>query len=194
MDEKIQPLLIKPKQMNRFIHAKEFIIELAKIILFSLAIIIPIRYFLIQPFYVKGASMEPNFQDHEYLIVDEITYRFRAPTRGEIIVFRAPGERRQYFIKRIIGVPGEIIEGKEGKLYANGALLNEGQYLASDVTTQGEFTVTLQETEYWVQGDNRSASLDSRSFGPIHRKDIIGRAAFRGWPFDRITWFETPSY
>src|SRR3989344_901623 len=79
-----------------------FVWELVKVVLISLAIIIPIRYFLIQPFYVKGASMEPNFEDHEYLIIDELTYRFRNPQRGEIVVFRYPLKPTDYFIKRII--------------------------------------------------------------------------------------------
>src|SRR3989344_5446608 len=87
-----------------------FVWELVKVVLISLAIIIPVRYFLIQPFYVKGASMEPNFQDHEYLIIDEISYRFRTPERGEVIVIRNPQDRSEFFIKRIIGLPGETIQ------------------------------------------------------------------------------------
>jgi signal peptidase I len=79
-----------------------FVFELVKIVVISLVIIIPIRYFLIQPFYVKGASMEPNFHDHEYLIIDEITYRFKDPQRGDIIVFRYPRDPQEFFIKRII--------------------------------------------------------------------------------------------
>ena len=89
-----------------------FFFELVKIIVISLVIIIPVRYFLIQPFYVKGASMEPNFYDHEYLIIDEITYRFRDPERGEIIVFRYPRNPQEYFIKRIIGLPGDCFPGR----------------------------------------------------------------------------------
>ena len=86
----------------------EFILEIAKVVIISLAIIIPIRYFLIQPFYVKGASMEPNFHDHQYLIINEIGYRINGPKRGDIIVFRYPKDPRQYFIKRIIGLPGDL--------------------------------------------------------------------------------------
>ncbi|MBI5254729.1 signal peptidase I, partial [Candidatus Falkowbacteria bacterium] len=81
--------------------------DMVKVVCISLAIIIPVRYFLIQPFYVKGASMEPNFFDHEYLIINEIGYRFDAPQRGDIVVFKYPKDQSQYFIKRIVGLPGE---------------------------------------------------------------------------------------
>ena len=87
-----------------------FVFEVVKVVVISLAIIIPVRYFLIQPFYVKGASMEPSFYDHEYLIVDEMSYRFRLPERGEIVVFKYPLDPSQYFIKRVIGLPGEKVE------------------------------------------------------------------------------------
>ena len=87
-----------------------FFVEVIQIILISCAIIIPIRYFLIQPFYVKGASMEPNFFDSEYLIIDELSYRMRVPERGEIVVFRYPRDPKEFFIKRIIGLPGETVE------------------------------------------------------------------------------------
>ncbi len=174
--------------------AKDFFVELIKIVLVSLAIIIPIRHFLIQPFYVKGASMEPNFEDHEYLIIDEITYRFHVPQRGEIVVFRAPTEAQQFFIKRIIGLPGETVSVKEGVVRVNGKSLDETKYLSSDLHTQGDVMVTLKDNEYFVMGDNRNASYDSRLFGPINRTRIIGRTVFRGWPYDRIQWFETPVY
>ena len=88
-----------------------FILEVIQIVIISAAIIVPIRYFLIQPFYVKGASMEPNFYDHEYLIIDELSYRLRDPIRGEIVVFRYPRDPSQFFIKRVVGMPGETVEG-----------------------------------------------------------------------------------
>src|SRR3989339_2004483 len=93
-----------------------FVLEVVQIVIISAAIIIPIRYFLIQPFYVKGASMEPNFYDHEYLIIDEISYRFHEPQRGDIVVFRYPDDPSQFFIKRLIGLPSEIIKINDGKI------------------------------------------------------------------------------
>lgn len=175
----------------------EFIWEMIKVAIISLAIIIPIRYFLIQPFYVKGASMEPNFYDHEYLIVDEISYRFNEPQRGDIVVFKYPNDPRQFFIKRIIGLPGERIKIDNNKVYINGAILNES-YLSPNTETslalRGYGDVTLGSDEYFLLGDNRSQSLDSRSFGPVKRQYIIGKTWLRGWPFNRVTIFSTPEY
>src|SRR3989344_1293745 len=104
---------------NRYAHLEDnltftqqvgiFFWEIFKVVVISLVIIIPIRYFLIKPFYVKGASMEPNFHDYEYLIIDEISYRFNQPARGEVVVFKYPFDQSQFFIKRIIGMPGETV-------------------------------------------------------------------------------------
>ena len=174
-----------------------FLLEVIQIVLISSAIIIPIRYFLIQPFYVKGASMEPNFYDHEYLIIDELTYRFRDPFRGEIVVFKYPRDPSQYFIKRVIGLPGETVEVTGGNViiynteHPNGVVVEE-DYL--DESTTGKVRVTLGEDEYYVFGDNRDSSLDSRSFGPITRDDVIGRVWVRGLPVSRIGTFDLPTY
>jgi signal peptidase I len=195
-----KPSFEPPTQREEFKNQiKDFIWETLKVIIISLVIIIPIRYFLIQPFYVKGASMEPNFYDHEYLIIDEISYRFSEPQRGDVIVFRYPNDRTQYFIKRIIGLPGETIKLNNGKITIindqnpKGFVLDETSYL-SDTFTHGNGEITLAGDEYYILGDNRSSSLDSRSFGPINRNDIIGRAWIRGWPFNRITAFKEISY
>lgn len=178
-----------------------YLFELIKVVLISLAIIIPIRYFLIQPFYVKGASMEPNFYDKEYLIIDEISYRFNEPQRGDIIVFKYPRNPEEYFIKRIIGLPGEKVQVKEGAVYVfnkehpGGAKLEE-KYLSEDVKTYAlnEETTSLSSSEYYVLGDNRNSSKDSRSFGPVDKKFITGRVLLRGWPFDRLNIFQAPAY
>ncbi len=178
-----------------------FILELVKIVVISLVIIIPVRYFLIQPFYVKGASMEPNFFDHEYLIIDEITYRFNEPQRGDIIVFRYPRNPQEFFIKRLIGLPGEQVQIKEGSVYIynqehpDGFKLDE-PYLGEGVKTYGlsEDKVVLGDNEFFVLGDNRNSSKDSRSFGPVNKSFITGRVLLRGWPFDRIHLFSAPDY
>ncbi len=174
-----------------------FIFEVVQIVLISSAIIIPVRYFLIQPFYVKGASMEPNFYDHEYLIIDELSYRFRTPERGEIVVFRYPRDPSQYFIKRVVALPGETIEITSGEVviynteHPNGLKLNE-EYLTE--TTNGKERVTLGPDEYYVLGDNRDSSLDSRSFEALPIDNIIGRVWVRGLPLSRIGTFELPEY
>lgn len=178
-----------------------FVFELIKIVVISLVIIIPVRYFLIQPFYVKGASMEPNFYDHEYLIIDEITYRFNEPKRGDIIVFRYPRNPQEYFIKRLIGLPGESVKIDKGKVtifneeHPDGFILDE-PYLKEGTKTYGisEEKVTMTEEEFFVLGDNRNSSKDSRSFGPVNNSYITGRVLLRGWPFNRIQLFDTPEY
>ncbi|OGY45091.1 MAG: signal peptidase I [Candidatus Buchananbacteria bacterium RIFCSPHIGHO2_01_FULL_39_14] len=168
-----------------------FFWEIIKVVVISLAIIVPVRYFLIKPFYVKGASMEPNYYDHEYLIIDELTYRFALPARGETVVFRAPIDKSQYFIKRIIGLPEEKIKVAGGKIYIFNQKFPEGSaltesYLLPAMKTLGEVEVQLGPDEYYLLGDNRISSLDSRIFGPVQRADIVGRTFLRGWPIDRI--------
>ena len=179
----------------------QFFWDLLKVVCVSLAIIIPVRYFLIQPFYVKGASMEPSFYDHEYLIIDEISYRFNDPSRGDIIVFKYPKDPSQYFIKRIIGLPGEVVDISDNRVYIHGAddnkqkyLLEENEYLPDENRTLDSRKWTLGPDEYYVMGDNREYSLDSRRFGPVDSSLIIGRVWFRGWPFWRFTTFPEVQY
>ena len=176
-----------------------FIWEVTKIVIIALLIVIPIRYLVFQPFYVKGESMEPNFSDGDYLIVDEITYRFRVPQRGEVIVFRYPNDPSQRYIKRIIGLPGETIEIEQGKviIYSNeegGVVLEESAYLSPSVFTLGDLRTVLSENEYFVLGDNRAASADSRRWGLLSRENIIGRALIRAWPPTALAKIEAPAY
>jgi len=176
------------------------LLEFVQIAVISAAIIIPIRYFLVQPFYVKGASMEPNFYDREYLIIDEISYRFEEPVRGETVVFRYPKDPSEFFIKRVIGLPGETVEVSGGLVtiyndeHPNGLALDETVYLPEGTVTSGTKKVTLGAGEYFVLGDHRDASSDSRVWGVLPRADIIGRVWLRGLPLDRIGTFEIPSY
>lgn len=177
-----------------------FIIEIVKVIVISLAIIIPVRYFLIQPFYVKGASMEPSFYDNEYLVIDEISYRFNEPERGDIVVFRYPKNPSQFFIKRVIGVPGETVEIKNNRVvifndeYPKGFVLDESEYLSPSLITPGSDMVALGEDEFYVMGDNREQSLDSRRIGPITAEYIVGRTWIRAWPFSKWRVFNAPEY
>ena len=175
-----------------------FIWEITKIVVIALAIVIPIRYFLFQPFFVKGQSMEPSFGNGDYLIIDEISYRFREPERGEVIVFKYPQNPSQRFIKRIIGLPGETVEIQDGKvtIFKNGItqILDESEYLPSVLETSGKILIVLGEDEYFVLGDNRTFSFDSRRFGVLPKEEIIGRAFLRAWPFVDLNIFETPTY
>ncbi len=186
--------------MNAVRNIFNFIWEFAKIVVISLAIVVPIRYFVIQPFYVKGSSMEPNFYDHEYLIIDEISYRFYQPMRGDTIVFKYPKNTSEYFIKRVIGLPGERVVLKNGEIsiynndHSEGVRLAE-TYLPKDTKILGDVDLILGSDEYFVLGDNRMASLDSRIFGPLNRKYIIGRTLLRGWPVNRLSFLASqPDY
>lgn len=156
--------------------------EALKIVIIAFIIVMPIRWFLFQPFLVKGISMEPNFRHNDYLIIDMISYRFREPERGEVIVFKkAPFQK---LIKRIVGLPGETVKIRDGKVLINYLVLDELEYLYPQTKTPGNLEITLEENKYFVLGDNRKASSDSRRWGPLDREKIIGRVAIRLWPFD----------
>lgn len=166
--------------------------ELVKMIGVSLIIAFSVRYFIAQPFIVRGASMEPSFEDREYLVIDELSFYFRIPGRGEVLVFRYPRDPRQFFIKRVIGLPGERIEIKNGriKIYDDnnpqGFVLEESYLSPSGRPTRPDVSVTLGQDEYFVLGDNRDFSSDSRVWGPLNRNFVIGRAIFRAWPPDKF--------
>ncbi len=176
-----------------------FLWEIAKVAVISLVIIIPVRYFLIQPFFVRGTSMEPNFQDGEYLIVNEFGYRFSPPKRGDVIVLRCPLDPSQYYIKRVVGLPGETVEIKNGsvfiysELYPEGVKLDESKYL-KDIKTPGDLKREIHENEYFVLGDNRTASSDSRNWGVLPSEFIVGKAWIRAFPFNEFSLFKTPQY
>lgn len=177
-----------------------FFWEIFKIVVIALLVVIPIRYFLFQPFFVKGQSMEPNFESGDYLIVDEISYRFRDAQRGEVIVFKNPQNTTQRFIKRIIGLPGETVEFKDGKVViitgGKKFVLDESAYLPPSAQTSPKLfgSITLSQDEYFVLGDNRTNSSDSRIFGPLPKGNVIGRVLLRPWPFTAFAKFEIPQY
>lgn len=176
-----------------------FLLELLKIAVIAGVTIALVRYYLFKPFYVKGASMEPNFYDHEYLIIDELSYRFREPTRGEVIVFKYPENPKEYFLKRIIGLPGERVRVANGEIFIYNNAHPEGvkideSYLSKDLPTGGDTMTQLTASQYYVLGDNRSNSFDSRRFGPIDKSAVVGRAWVRGWPLNRLQTFKAPSF
>ena len=138
---------------------------------------------------MSGHSMETTLSDGDNLIVDKISYRFRDPERFEIIVFPFQYEEHTYYIKRIIGLPGETVQVIDGYVYINGEMLDEnyGLEVMDDPGIAAE-PIILGEDEYFVLGDNRNHSSDSRdpSVGVLHRDDIMGRAWIRIWPFDKF--------
>lgn len=168
---------------------KHDILQLAFIIIF---IIIPFRIFIAQPFIVNGTSMQPGFQDKDYLIVDQVTYRFQEPERGDVIVFRYPNNPSVHYIKRIIGLPGETVTVKDQEVYIEQAgssekIQLEEPYIESFRPENSR--TTLLDDQYYVMGDNRLVSSDSRVWGPLDEKYITGRALVRLLPFNNINLF-----
>lgn len=180
-------------------HFLAFVWEIFEIVVIAVVTVFIIRTFLIQPFLVRGASMEPNFLNGNYLLVDEMTYRFRSPERGEVIVFRYPGDPSTYYIKRIIGLPEEALIINDGKIkiintaHPEGFWLEES-YLVPGLKTSGDEKITLGLNQYFVLGDNRMFSFDSRSWGVLDGKNIIGIVRVRLWPLKEADLFNAPAY
>lgn len=166
-----------------------------------LLVVLPIRLFIAQPFVVVGQSMEPTFETNQYLIVDEISYRLKDPKRDQVIIFKYPYKKDAsgkdiYYIKRIIGLPGETVEIKEGKVTIinkenpEGFTLSE-PYINPETNSRSfsSMTVTLNEDQYFVMGDNRGNSSDSREWGPLDEKFIVGKAFLRLLPPQKLSVF-----
>lgn len=167
--------------------------ETLKFILTVAIIVIPIRTFVAQPFIVKGPSMDPAFATGHYLIIDELSYYFTDPKRGEVIVMKYPKGPKTYFIKRVIGLPGETVTIKDGKVsitQKDGTAfeLNDDFVDAKNKISDNSKT-TLLDDEYFVMGDNRAESADSRSWGPLPRDLVVGRAFLRLLPISQIDLF-----
>jgi signal peptidase I len=187
---------VSPKEPTIIGAIGVFLLELTKVVLLAGITVFFVRHFIFKPFYVKGQSMEPTFFEREYLIINQFTYRFRDPVRGEIVVFQPPTGSKDYYLKRIIGLPGERIRIEDGNVIVcttDCHVLNE-EYLASTVQTDGTVRVTLGPNQYFMMGDNRANSFDSRRFGAVDQSLIVGKIWFRGYPFERIGSFEVPTY
>jgi len=166
--------------------------DLFKLIVLTAVIVVPIRLFIVSPFVVDGESMHPTFENLDYLVIDEVVYNFATPTRGDVIVFRYPGNPSVFYIKRIIGLPGETVSidhgavtitDENGKKFA----LAEPYIVNEDATYTRD--VTLNAGEYFVMCDNRPNSSDSRVWGPLPKKNIIGRVDLRLLPVGELGLF-----
>lgn len=179
--------------------------ETLKFFLLAIIIVAPIRFFIAQPFIVQGESMDPTFASGQYLIIDELTYHFEDPQRGDVIVLRYPKDPKKFFIKRIIGLPGDTLTIKDGQISITNdrseeTLVLDEPYVTFEKTdSSDDRTITLlidkenpNNNEYFVMGDNRARSLDSRSWGTLPERLIVGRTLVRLYPFDEITAF--PGY
>ncbi len=166
--------------------------ENIKFILSVLLIVFIFRYFIAQPFIVEGSSMEPTFETGQYLIVDELSYFFENPHRGEVIVFRPPQNTSTHYIKRVIGLPGETVTISGSYVYIKNASHPEGFKLDESYIVHkkdSNMAITLKDDEYFVMGDNRANSSDSRYWGPIHKSAISGRTFVRLFPFNVMSLF-----
>lgn len=186
METKIAEQVVSPKKTS-------FLKDTAIFAVIALAIILPIRFFIAQPFIVDGASMDPTFATNQYLIVDELSYRFEPVSRGDVIIFKYPKDTSKYFIKRVIGLPGETVQIEGTKVLIKNKTNPQGFTLTEDYIAPANFTsdhtlVTLTDSQYFVMGDNRGASFDSRAWGPVDKKYIIGRPLLRLFPLDKISF------
>ena len=169
-----------------------FFVDFIETAVVALSLFVIMYIFLFQPHQVKGESMYPNFHDRDYLLTNKLTYRFKEPHRGDVIVFKAPQNRNYDYIKRIVGLPGETVKVTNGKVYINNLPLNETSYLDKDLETlAGLFltegkSYTIPENEYLVMGDNRGHSSDSKDWGTVPKENIIGVAWFRYWPVNSV--------
>ena len=176
-----------------------FVWDLAKILIIALVIIVPFRMLIAEPFVVSGLSMMPTYKNYDYLIIDRLSYRFSQPARGDVIVFKYPRDTSQYFIKRVIGLPGETVTCPEGKVdvtdvNGNKIELSENYLPERTQTLSCKVKQTLQSNEYFVLGDNRNASSDSRVWGVLPYNDIVGKVWARVYPFSQAKFVHTPSY
>lgn len=179
------------------------VLEVLEVAVVALVAVFLIRTFLVQPFLVSGASMAPNFENGDYLLVDELTYRLRTPARGEVVVFHYPNDESTYFIKRVIGLPGEKVKITNGQVEIFNSEHTQGEFLSESYLPAGLKTVVrsggqpdfdLGEGEYLVLGDNRSYSFDSRDWGVLRSKEVVGLVRLRLWPPAGMTVFASPSY
>lgn len=170
-----------------FTKLKNHLIELIEFVAIVGAIVVVIHFFVAEPHKVSGKSMFPTFHDGDYLITNKLHTRFSQIKRGEVIIFENPKNKEQDFIKRVLGLPNDKIKIQGGQLFINGKLVDES-YLPKDTQTfvesfmdEGE-EITVSENSYFVIGDNRGGSSDSREFGPVPKELIVGQAWIRYWP------------
>lgn len=160
--------------------------EIVQFSVIAILIVVPIRMFVAQPFIVSGDSMVDTFQSGQYLIVDQLSYHLSTPTRGEVVIFRYPRDPSKFFIKRIIGVPGDTVKIEDGTVTITNETHPEGVVLEEPYVESMEpaplFEETLEDREYFVMGDNRDQSSDSRSWGVLQEERIVGRAYLRLFP------------
>jgi len=175
-----------------------FFLDIGEVLVFSIGIFFFVYLLIMRPHKISGESMMPNYPNAEYLLTEKVSYYKSPPKRGDVVVFKPPVSEDEY-IKRIIGLPGEAISIKNCLVYINGQLLSENYISAGVCTNGGTYLpeggqIIIPESEYFVIGDNRPQSYDSRSWGLITKKVITGRAWVIYWPFQNIGVVPSPNY
>lgn len=166
-------------------------LENALYILGAAGLAVLIQSFVVRPFIVNGNSMDPTIQNQEYILIDQVTYKLEEPERGDVVIFRAPPEPKKFYIKRIIGLPGETVHIDGTKVTITNKENPNGFTLDEDFITHTQannLSTTVPEDEYFVMGDNRAGSFDSRMWGTLPKEEIRGRAWLRLFPFTNITY------
>ncbi len=169
-------------------------VELLQTVSLSVILALGIRHFVAEARYIPSGSMEPTLQINDRLVIEKVTYHFNPPKRGDIVVFwpparlTPPGQHRDAFIKRVIGIPGDVVEVRNGQVYVNGSALEEGYIKEAPNYQWGPERVP--ESSYLVLGDNRNSSYDSHAWGFVPAENIIGKAMVRFWPPQRLGWLE----
>ncbi len=173
--------------------------EIIKVTAIVFVSAIVIRGFVAQPFVVEGSSMEPDFHNGEYLLVEKISYYLRQPTRGDVIVFKYPHNPDINYVKRIIGLPGETVRVFESQVFINGNKLTENYLSQGEKTVVSQspdspYEVALTDNQFFVLGDNRQHSSDSRDWGPLERNNIIGKSTLVLYPSQNLSAVASPRY
>lgn len=165
---------------------KSALLEIMESVAIAVLLAVVIRLFLFEPFIIPSESMYPTLQINDRIMVNKLSYHLGDPSRGDVIVFKYPMDPSRDFVKRLIAVGGETIEIRDNVLYINGAPLSEG-YLPPDLVMKGDYgPVKVPEGTFFMMGDNRNSSDDSRSWGMMPEENIIGKAVFIYWPYNRI--------
>jgi signal peptidase I len=185
--EENSELILSEEDLNQNLPKEENgIIEVIRFSIIALLIVIPVRMFIAQPFIVSGASMAETFHTGEYLIVDQVSYYLHDPSRGDVVIFRYPKDPTKYFIKRVIGLPGDTVIVEDSKVMIKNATNPEGFFLEEpyvrSMRTPERIEQVLGDREYFVMGDNRDESSDSRIWGVLQKERIVGRAFLRLFP------------
>ncbi len=177
-----------------------FVTDLVKVVIVAIIAMLLFRYFVAEPFIVSGTSMVPTYQNHQYLVINKMTYRFHKPERGDVIVFRYPQNTKEFFIKRVIGLPGEKVKVDSGHVvvynndHPEGKVLDEPYLPSQDITFGDSKITTLGSDEYYVLGDNRLQSSDSRLWGVLPSDDIVGKVLVRVFPPQDFKFITDPTY